>query len=174
MVFRLFLHCLREQINNQEPKTEKIGVYRCECAELCGKDHAFMPIVVNVVSAEDYKKWVDGKKKEMVALADDPTKTYTLDELVSRGEKVYAANCAVCHQPNGNGAGAFPALDGSKIVNGPDAAQMHILLEGKNNIMPSWKALSDVELASVMTFTRNSWEGGGAGNNASTPAAESK
>jgi cytochrome c oxidase subunit 2 len=73
-----------------------------------------------------------------------------------RGEKVYVSNCAVCHQPNGKGGGAFPALDGSKVVNGPKAGQMHILLEGKGG-MPSWKQLSDTELAAVMTFTRNSW-----------------
>ena len=74
----------------------------------------------------------------------------------ARGEKVYLANCAVCHQPNGKGGGPFPALDGSKIVNGPDAGQMHILLEGKG-AMPVWKHLSDTELAAVMTFTRNNW-----------------
>ncbi|GAB7544374.1 cytochrome c oxidase subunit II [Cupriavidus sp. 8B] len=137
-------------------KAEKIGVYRGQCAELCGKEHAFMPIVVRVVSDADYAKWVDGKKKELAAKADDPNKTWTLDELKVRGEKVYTANCAVCHQPNGKGGGAFPALDGSKIVNGPDAGQMHILLEGKG-AMPVWKHLSDTELAAVMTYTRNSW-----------------
>ncbi|PMY00864.1 cytochrome c, partial [Pseudomonas sp. GW460-13] len=87
-------------------------------------------------------KWVDGKKKELAAKADDPNKTWTLDEAKVRGEKIYAANCAVCHQPNGKGGGAFPALDGSKVVNGPKAGQMHILLEGKGG-MPSWKQLSD-------------------------------
>jgi cytochrome c oxidase subunit 2 len=137
-------------------KAEKIGVYRGQCAELCGKEHAFMPIVVRVVSDADYTKWVDGKKKEMAAKADDPNKTWTLDEMKVRGEKVYTANCAVCHQPNGKGGGAFPALDGSKIVNGPKAGQMHIMLEGKN-AMPSWKQLSDTELAAAMTYVRNSW-----------------
>ena len=137
-------------------KAEKIGVYRGQCAELCGKEHAFMPIVVRVVSDADYTKWVDGKKKELAAKADDPNKTWTLDEAKVRGEKIYAANCAVCHQPNGKGGGAFPALDGSKIVNGPKAGQMHILLEGKGG-MPSWKQLSDTELATVMTYTRNAW-----------------
>lgn len=137
-------------------KAEKVGVYRGQCAELCGKEHAFMPIVVRVVSDADYTKWVDGKKKELAAKADDPNKTWTLDESKVRGEKIYAANCAVCHQPNGKGGGAFPALDGSKLVNGPKAGQMHILLEGKGG-MPSWKQLSDTELATVMTYTRNAW-----------------
>ncbi|WP_354679167.1 cytochrome c oxidase subunit II [Cupriavidus plantarum] len=137
-------------------RAEKTGVYRGQCAELCGKEHAFMPIVVRVVSDADYTKWVDDKKKAMAAAADDPNKTWTLDELKVRGEKVYVSNCAVCHQPNGKGGGAFPALDASKVVNGPKAGQMHILLEGKGG-MPSWKQLSDTELAAVMTFTRNSW-----------------
>ncbi|WP_026076017.1 cytochrome c oxidase subunit II [Noviherbaspirillum massiliense] len=139
-------------------KAEKIGTYRGNCVELCGKDHAFMPIVVNVVSEEDYKKWVDGKKKEMAAQADDPNKTWTIDELKQRGEKVYAANCVACHQANGKGVpGAFPALDGSQIVNGPKAGQINIVLNGKGG-MPPWKGvLSDTEIASVITYTRNNW-----------------
>ena len=101
-------------------KAEKIGTYRGNCYELCGKEHAFMPIVVNVVSEEDYAKWVAEQKKAMAANADDPNKTWTVAELAARGEKVYAANCAACHQANGKGVpGAFPALDGSQMVNGP-------------------------------------------------------
>lgn len=137
-------------------KAEKIGTYRGQCSELCGKEHAFMPIVVKVVSDADYSTWVSAKKKELAALADDPTKTYTLEELKDRGAKVYAANCSVCHQPNGKGGGAFPALDGDKVVVGPKEGQYQVLLKGKN-AMPSWARLSDTELAAVMTFTRNSW-----------------
>jgi cytochrome c oxidase subunit 2 len=139
-------------------KAEKIGTYRGQCVELCGKEHAFMPIVVSVVSEDDYKKWVDGKKKEMAAKADDPSKVWTIDELKQRGEKVYAANCAVCHQPTGKGVpGAFPALDGSPVVNGPKAEQLKVVLNGRN-AMPSWKSvLSDTEIAAVITYTRNNW-----------------
>ena len=139
-------------------KATKIGVYRGQCVELCGKEHAFMPIVVRVVSDADYTAWVDGKKKEMAANADDPSKVWTVDELKQRGEKVYTANCAVCHQANGKGVpGAFAALDGSAIVNGPKAAQIDILLNGKAG-MPAWKAtLSDTEIAAAITFTRNNW-----------------
>ena len=137
-------------------KAEKIGTYRGQCSELCGKEHAFMPIVVKVVSDADYSTWVSAKKKELAALADDPSKTYTLEELKDRGAKVYAANCSVCHQPNGKGGGAFPALDGDKVVLGPKEGQYQILLKGKN-AMPNWSRLSDTELAAVMTFTRNSW-----------------
>jgi cytochrome c oxidase subunit 2 len=139
-------------------RAEKIGVYRGHCYELCGKDHAFMPIVVNVVSDDDYKKWVDGKKKELAAKADDPNKVWTVDELKQRGEKVYAANCVACHQATGKGIpGSFPALDGSAVVNGPKAAQIAIVLNGKN-AMPAWKpVLSDTDIAAAITFTRNNW-----------------
>lgn len=143
-------------------KAEKVGSYRGQCVELCGKDHAFMPIVVNVLSEADYKAWVDGKKKEMAAQADDPTKTWTIDELKQRGEKVYTANCAVCHQATGKGVpGAFPALDGDPVVNGPRAEQINVVLNGKvtgSMQMPAWKAvLSDTEIAAVITYTRNNW-----------------
>lgn len=139
-------------------KAEKIGTYRGQCVELCGKDHAFMPIVVNVVSDADYTKWVDEKKKEMAAKADDPNKTWTIDELKQRGEKVYTANCVVCHQATGKGVpGAFPALDGDATVNGPKGPQINTVLNGKN-AMPAWKSvLSDTEIAAVITYTRNSW-----------------
>ncbi len=139
-------------------KAEKVGVYRGNCYELCGKEHAFMPIVVNVVSDEDYAKWVADKKKTMAANADDPNKTWTATELAARGEKVYAANCVACHQANGAGVpGAFPALAGSAVVNGAQDGQIGILLNGKN-AMPGWKSvLSDTEIAAVITYTRNSW-----------------
>ncbi|MGF6726193.1 cytochrome c oxidase subunit 2 [Paraburkholderia sp. GAS41] len=138
-------------------KADKVGTFRGFCTELCGKEHAFMPVVVEVLSADDYAKWVDDQKKKMAAGADDPNKTYTMAELMERGGKVYASNCAVCHQPTGKGAGAFPALDGSKIANGPIAQHVSIVLKGKN-VMPSWApTLNDVEIASVITFERNSW-----------------
>jgi cytochrome c oxidase subunit 2 len=139
-------------------KAEKEGVYRGQCVELCGKDHAFMPIVVNVVSDAKYKEWVDGKKKEMAAKADDPNKVWTVDELKQRGEKVYAANCVACHQANGKGVpNAFPALDGSPVVNGPKSEQIHVVLDGRKG-MPPWKGvLSDTDIAAVITYTRNNW-----------------
>ena len=137
-------------------RAEKIGTYRGQCAELCGRDHAFMPIVVRVVSQEDYSKWVAEKKKEMAAKADDPNKVWTEPELMARGAQVYAANCQACHQANGQGLKpAFPALDGSAVV-ASKADQIAILLNGKN-AMPAWKQLSDVELAAVASYTKNSW-----------------
>lgn len=138
-------------------KAEKVGTYRGNCYELCGKEHAFMPIVVNVVSEEDYAKWVAGKKQGSTAGAEDANKTLTLAELNTKGAAVYAANCVACHQDSGKGVpGAFPALDGSKVVNGPKGDQIAMLLNGKN-AMPSWKTLSDAEIAAVITYTRNHW-----------------
>ena len=140
-------------------RAEKVGVYRGQCAELCGKNHAYMPIVVEVKSQEDYRAWADGKKKEMLALADDPTKTWQMADLNDRGQKVYAANCVACHQATGKGVpGAFPALDGSKVVLGKQDDQIALLLNGKQGTaMASFKQLSDVELAAVSTYTRNAW-----------------
>jgi cytochrome c oxidase subunit II len=138
-------------------KADRTGTFRGFCTELCGKEHAYMPVVVEVLSADDYAKWVDNEQKKMSAAADDPNKTYTIDELKARGEKVYTSNCAVCHQPTGKGAGQFPALDGSKIVNGPIAEHVNIVLKGKG-AMPTWGAvLNNVEIASVITYERNAW-----------------
>ena len=140
-------------------RAEKIGDYHGQCQELCGKEHAYMPIHVKVVSQADYTVWVDGQKKAMAALADDPAKVWTLPDLLARGEKVYAANCAACHQASGKGGGPIKALDGAAVVLDADhAKQIAILLNGQNNgAMPSWKQLSDTELAAVMTYTKNSW-----------------
>lgn len=138
-------------------RAEKVGDYYGQCAELCGKEHAYMPIHVKVLSASDYAAWVQAKKKEMQAAADDPNKVWALPELVARGEKVYAANCAACHQPNGKGAGAVKPLDGSAIVLDADKTkQIAVLLHGRN-AMPSWKQLSDTEIAAVITYTKNNW-----------------
>ncbi len=141
-------------------RAERVGIFRGQCVELCGKEHGFMPIVVRVVSAEDYTKWVDGEKKKLAALADDPSKVWTLDDLKVRGEKVYAANCVACHQATGKGAPpAFPPLDGSKIATGPKAAHIDIVMHGKpNTAMAAFdKQLSDTDIAAVVTYERNAW-----------------
>jgi cytochrome c oxidase subunit 2 len=137
-------------------RAEKVGTYRGFCVQLCGREHSAMPIVVIVKSDADYSAWVKEKQTAMAAKADDPNKVWTKDELVARGQTVYQ-QCAVCHQASGKGLpGTFPALDGSPIVNGPKAVQIALVLNGKN-AMPSWKQLSDVEIASVITYERNSW-----------------
>jgi cytochrome c oxidase subunit 2 len=140
-------------------RAEKIGDYHGQCQELCGKEHAYMPIHVKVVSAEDYSKWVEGEKKKMAALADDPSKVWTLAEITQRGEKVYAQNCVACHQTHGKGGGAIKPLDGAAVVLDADKAkQIKVLLNGQNNgAMPAWKALSDTDIAAVISYTKNHW-----------------
>ena len=139
-------------------RADKTGDFYGQCAELCGKEHAYMPIHVKVVSQADYATWVAGKKKEMAAAADDPAKEWKLEELVARGEKVYNANCAACHRADGKGVGPIKPLDGSAIVLNDPKAQIDILLNGANNgAMPAWKSLSDTEIAAVITYSKNSW-----------------
>jgi cytochrome c oxidase subunit 2 len=145
-------------------RADKPGVYRSQCVELCGKEHGFMPIVVRVVPQAEYTAWVTEKKKMLAAAADDASRQYTLDELKTRGEKVYAANCVACHQANGRGLPpAFPPLDGSSLVTGPKDRQIEVVLngvvkDGKPTAMAAFaKQLNDVELAAVITFTRNNW-----------------
>jgi cytochrome c oxidase subunit 2 len=140
-------------------RAETVGDYHGQCQELCGKEHAYMPIHVKVVSAEDYTVWVADQQKKMAALQDDPSKVWTLDDITKRGEKVYAANCSACHQPNGKGAGPIKALDGSALVLDADKLkEIKVLLNGQNNLaMPSWKQLSDTDIAAVISYTKNSW-----------------
>jgi cytochrome c oxidase subunit 2 len=140
-------------------RADKTGDFYGQCAELCGKEHAYMPIHVKVLSEADYAKWVGDIKKAALAAADDPNKEWKLEELMARGEKIYAANCAVCHKPDGKGTPpVIKALDGSALVQGDLAAQIKVLLNGAaNGAMPAWKQLSDTELAAVITYTRNSW-----------------
>ena len=139
-------------------RAEAVGDYRGQCQELCGKEHAYMPIHVKVLSAEDYAAWVAVEQKKMAAKMDDPSKVWSMPEILQRGEKVYAANCVACHQASGKGGGAIKALDGSALVLNSDAGkQIHVLLNGQNNAMPAWKQLSDSEIAAVISFTKNQW-----------------
>ena len=140
-------------------RAEKIGDYYGQCQELCGKEHAYMPIHVKVVSAADYTKWVEGQQAEMSAKADDPNKVWEPADLIARGEKVYNSNCAVCHGASGQAVGAIKALDGAAVVLDEDKTkQIAVLLNGQNNgAMPSWKQLSDTEIAAVITYTKNNW-----------------
>jgi cytochrome c oxidase subunit 2 len=140
-------------------RAEKTGDFYGQCAELCGKEHAYMPIHVKVLSQADYSKWVEGKRKEIAAKADDPAKVWTLADIVARGEKVYNANCAVCHRPDGKGAGPIKPLDGSAIVADADQGKaIDVVLNGRlNGAMPAWKALSDTEIAAVLSYAKNTW-----------------
>jgi cytochrome c oxidase subunit 2 len=140
-------------------RAAKPGDYYGQCFELCGKEHAYMPIHVKVLSQADYTAWASGKIKEAAAKADDPSKVWELPALAARGEQIYTANCQVCHQANGKGGGNIKALDGSPTVLDADKAkQIHVVLNGQNNgAMPAWKQLSDTEIAAVVTYTKNHW-----------------
>jgi len=141
-------------------RATKTGDYYGQCAELCGKEHAFMPIHVVVMSQPDYTAWVDKQKKEMAAKADDPKKVWELPALIARGEKVYNANCAVCHRPDGKGAGPVKPLDASAVVLDADKnAQLQVVLHGRlNGAMPAWQGkLSETEIAAAVTYTKNAW-----------------
>jgi cytochrome c oxidase subunit 2 len=160
-------------------RATKTGDYYGQCAELCGKEHAFMPIHVRVLSQPDYTAWVDGQKKALAAKADDPKKVWALPDLLARGEKVYNANCAVCHRPDGKGAGPVKPLDGSAVVQDADKnAQLQVVLHGRlNGAMPAWQGkLSETEIAAAVTYTKNSWSNhtGQVVQPADVVAAESK
>ena len=162
------------------------GIYRGQCSQICGKEHAYMPIVVDVRSEADYKKWVQEEKAKQPAPAPAqaaapaevaqvaqagaapaaPAKAggaapakMDVAELKANGEKLYAANCSACHQPTGKGMPpAFPPLAGSKIANGPKAGHLQIVLHGKpGTAMASFARLTDAELASILTYERTSW-----------------
>ncbi|MFK5914428.1 MAG: cytochrome c oxidase subunit II [Woeseiaceae bacterium] len=149
-------------INESWFQAEKEGVYRGQCAELCGKDHGFMPIVVEVKSVEDYKKWASAEKgmaaKAAAAANAASGKTYTKAELMAKGKDVYTANCAACHQASGAGGGPFPALKGSKVATtGAIADHMAIIQNGKGIMPPFGSQLSALDIAAVTTYERNAW-----------------
>lgn len=135
------------------------GIYRGQCAELCGKDHGFMPIVVNAVTQSEYEQWLVDQKAEAAAIAKLAEQEFSMKDLVAKGEQVYATNCAACHGASGAGVpGAFPAMTGSPIVNGDIAEHVNIVMNGSaGTAMAAYKGqLSDVDLAAVITFERNS------------------
>jgi cytochrome c oxidase subunit 2 len=147
-------------INDSWALIEEPGIYRGQCAELCGKDHGFMPIVVNAVSEPEYNEWLAGMKAEAAAAASAADQEWSMQDLVAKGETVYQANCSACHGPTGAGIpGAFPAMTGSAIVNNSDpAAHIDIVVNGKaGTAMAAFKnQLDDVDIAAVITYERNS------------------
>ncbi len=138
--------------------TDKPGVYRGVCAELCGKDHGFMPIVVNAVTPEEFDQWIVAQKQKASADAAGATKTWTPEELMAKGKQVYQT-CAACHGPNGEGVGPFPKLAGSKIATGPLKAHLDIVLRGKpGTVMQAFgPQLNDADIAAAVTYERNSF-----------------
>ncbi len=146
-------------VNTAWTVVDKPGIYRGKCTELCGKNHGFMPIVVKVVEQEEYDQWVNDKKQAAMRLAELTTKEWSTAELMERGETVYDVNCVACHQTEGQGiAGIFPALAGSEIALYEKDRHIEILMEGVSGAaMNSFDYLSEVELAAVITYTRQAW-----------------
>jgi len=149
-------------INEFWVRADEAGTFRGQCAELCGKDHGFMPIVVTAVSQEDFTKWVAVQKGKAAAESAGSTKTWSKDELMEKGKKAYAATCAACHGPEGKGIpGVFPAIEGSKVASGPVEEHIKTVLHGRTTgkfgaQMPSFAAqLSDADVAAIVTFERN-------------------
>ena len=150
-------------INDAWAYIEEPGTYRGQCAELCGKDHGFMPIVVVAKNEEDYKSWVAEQKVAAVAAAASAERDWTKEELMAKGEQVYQSSCAACHQANGAGLpGVFPAITASPIATGPIEGHLDIVMNGRaGTAMQAFAAqLNDADLAAVITFQRN-----GLGNN---------
>ncbi len=143
-------------INDAWTLIEKPGTYRGQCTELCGKDHAFMPIVVVAMEKDDYKKWVEQQKEAAVAEANAAEKEWSKEDLIAKGETIYANNCASCHMPDGSGMpGTFPAIKGSPIVTGDIKGQIDIMFNGKGMMPAFGQMLSAVDFAAVSTFIRN-------------------
>ena len=147
-------------INDNWTVINKEGIYRGQCAEICGKGHGYMPIVVKAVPEKEYLAWVQETKLALKSKKDSGDKELSMDELKSKGEAVYKANCLACHQANGQGIkGVFPALDGSPIATVKTRITEHIrqVIYGKNNMPAFGEQLSDTDIAAVVTYERNVW-----------------
>jgi cytochrome c oxidase subunit 2 len=143
-------------VNEAWTYLEKPGTFRGQCTELCGKDHAFMPIVVIAMDQPDYDKWVAEQKSAAQAAAGAAAREWSKDELIAKGEAVYQASCASCHMPKGEGVnGTFPAITRSKIVNGDINAQIDLVMKGKGMMPAFGKVLNAADFAAVITYTRN-------------------
>lgn len=149
-------------INEMWTKIDEPGIYRGQCAELCGKDHGFMPVVVRAVTENEFKQWANKTKGAQLAAAAGADKTYSKDELMAKGEKIYSTTCAGCHGATGVSAApaVFPSMKGSKMANGPLAEHIDIVMNGskKNPAMTAYKVqLNDVDLAAIITYERNAF-----------------
>ncbi|SIP88092.1 cytochrome c oxidase subunit II [Aquipseudomonas alcaligenes] len=157
-------------VNESWTRIEEPGIYRGQCTELCGKDHGFMPVVVEAKSKEDFAKWLAVRQEEAAKVKELTSKEWTREELIARGEKAYLTSCAACHQPTGEGLPPmFPALKGSKIATGPAAGHIEIVVNGKpgTSMAAFGKQLSEVDIAAIITYERNAW--GNAMNDMVTP-----
>lgn len=145
-------------INEAWTKVDKPGIYRGQCAELCGKDHGFMPIVVKAVEPAEYDAWLAGQRAIAAEIAEAAKQTLTFDELYEQGEQVYLAQCAACHLPNGAGvAGVFPAIAGSAIAMGDVSLHLNRVVNGGVGMPAFGEQLTPVEAAAVITYQRNAF-----------------
>ncbi len=149
-------------INEAWTNIDVPGTYRGQCAELCGKNHAYMPIVVEAKSEEEFEQWLLDKKAQAAKERELTDKVWSMDELMVRGEQVYNKVCAVCHQPNGTGMPPiFPALKDSPMATEADqiGAHVDIVMNGKKgSAMQAFAGqLSEVDIAAVITYERNAW-----------------
>jgi len=145
-------------INETWTKADKVGVYRGQCAELCGENHGFMPIVVNVVSQEEYDEWLAAKQIEAAEIKELMAQTFAMDELMERGEAVYARSCLACHGANGEG-GVGNAIKGSVVATGELANHLDVGINGvPGTAMQAFGGqLNDVDMAAVITYQRNAF-----------------
>jgi cytochrome c oxidase subunit 2 len=145
-------------INETWTKATKTGIYRGQCAELCGKDHGFMPIVVNVVTREEYDSWLAQKKQESAEIKALMAQTFTLDDLVSRGKEVYDRACLACHGAKGEG-GLGKAIAGSVVAMGATDTHLDVVVNGvSGSAMQAFGGqLNDVDMAAVLTYQRNAF-----------------
>jgi cytochrome c oxidase subunit 2 len=147
-------------INEAWTEVLEPGVYRGQCAELCGKDHGFMPIVLNVLPKPEYQSWVQDQRREVAHQQADVERLWSREELMSLGENVYATQCATCHQADGSGlAPGFPALAGSSVAIGPLQDHIDVVLNGREGTaMQGWgDMLTDADIAAALTYTRNAF-----------------
>lgn len=145
-------------VNESWTFVEEPGIYRGQCAELCGKDHGFMPIVVKAVPQDEYDAWLSEKRQAALAVAEAAKQTLSFDELYAEGEKVYNANCAACHQANGQGLpGVFPSIAGSSIATGEVHDHLNRVVNGGKGMPPFGEQLTPVQAAAVITFQRNAF-----------------
>lgn len=146
-------------VNESWTRIEKEGIYRGQCAELCGKDHGFMPIVVRAVSEEDYATWMAQKRQEAAEIRELMSQQLPLEDLLARGERVYGSTCAVCHGADGGGSPIATAIKGSKVALGPINEHLQIVVHGKpGTAMAAFgQQLNELDLAAVITYQRNSW-----------------
>ena len=145
-------------INEAWTKVDVTGTWAGQCAELCGKDHGFMPIQVSAVTPEEYDTWLAGKRAEIAAIAEAAKQTLTIDELLEQGEAAYTTYCAACHMGNGQGVpGAFPAIAGSPIATGDIAEHMNRVINGGAGMPPFGEQLTPVQTAAVITYQRNAF-----------------